>query len=248
MDFSNVKFRASSWGNLMSEPRSKADKDAGRLGATCKKELIKIYNQIVYGRKKDLVTKYMDKGTQVEEDGITMFSRVEKKLYYKNEEDMLQNDWFTGHPDIYLGDNILNADEVWDIKNRWDLDSMMPKLEEEVDTGEELQLQVYYSLTGAQGGGIVNTLVSCPENILNDEKRRLLYNMNVISEESPDFKRAWAELEKNLVFEDIPIQERVIKLPVPRNDELIQKMKDKVPSLRNWLQNFHEKHLNLYPK
>lgn len=248
IDFSQIKFRASSWGNLMSDPQSKEDKAAGLLGATCKKELIKIYNQEVYGRKTDITTRHMDKGTQAEEESITLFSRVEKKLFEKNGEDRLENEWFTGHPDIFEGESILNADEVWDIKSRWNMDSFMPKLEEKVDKGEELQLQCYYSLTGAKGGGIVNTLVSCPENILLEEKRRLLYSMNVISEESPEFVRAWEEMEKNLVFEDIDYRERVIKQFVPRNDEIIAKMQAKVPVLRNWLQNFHEKHLSLYPK
>ncbi len=232
----------------MSEPRSKADKDAVRLGATCKKELIKIYNQEIYGRKMDLVTKHMEKGTQAEGDSIMLFSMVEGKIFYKNEEDRLENEWFTGHPDIFEGESILNADEVWDIKSRWNMDSFMPKLEEEVETNEELQLQVYYSLTGAKGGGIANTLVSCPENILMEEKRRLLYHMNVISEESPEYQRAAAQLERNLLFEDIDPRERVIKQPVPRNDELIQKMKEKVPIFREWLHKFHQKHMNLYPK
>jgi hypothetical protein len=72
--------------------------------------------------------------------------------------------------------------------------------------------------------------------------------MNVISEESPDYKIAVAELENNIVFEDIDYRERVIKQPVTRNDELIQKMKDKVPIMRQWLEDFHKKHMNLYPK
>ena len=248
INWDEIKFRASSWGNLMSEPKSKEDKLAGKLGATCKKELIKIYNQEIYGRKQDLVTRQMDKGTQVEGDSIKLFSIVEGRMFYKNEEDRLENEWFTGHPDIFTGDNILNANEVWDIKSRWNMDSFMPKLEEEVDTGEELQLQVYYSLTGAQGGGIANTLVSCPENILMEEKRRLLYSMNVISEESPEYKRAAAELEHLLTFPDIPEQERVIKKYVPRDEELIQKMKDKVPIFRQWLSDFEKKHLALYKR
>ena len=57
MDFSQTKFRASSWGNLLSEPVSKADKESGKLSLTCQKELIKIYNQVCYGRKKDITTK-----------------------------------------------------------------------------------------------------------------------------------------------------------------------------------------------
>ena len=92
MDFSQTKFRASSWGNLLSEPVSKADKESGKLSLTCQKELIKIYNQVCYGRKKDITTKQMDKGIQAEPESIKLLSMVEGKLYYKNEEP-LQNEW-----------------------------------------------------------------------------------------------------------------------------------------------------------
>lgn len=247
IDWSKVKFRASSWGNLMTEPRTKSDADEFGLGATCQKELIKVYNLLRYGRKKDLVLKQMEKGIMVEPESIQLFSALEGRLYFKNEQP-LENDFFTGHPDIYTGNNILSAEEVNDIKSSWELDTFTPKLIEKPDKGYEAQLNVYYDLTGAKSGNLVYALVSAPIGIVESEKRKLLYSMNVISEESPEYVTAAAELEKMLVFDDIPPEERCIKIPVPRNNELIQKMKDKVPVLRGWLAWFHEKHMGLYPK
>lgn len=247
MDFSQTKFRASSWGNLLSEPVSKADKESGKLSLTCQKELIKIYNQVCYGRKKDITTKQMDKGIQAEPESIKLYSLVEGKLFYKNEE-KLENEWFIGHPDIFLGDNIMNADQVDDIKSSYELDTFMPKLIESVDKSYEAQMNVYYDLCNCKEGNLVYCLVDCPESVLENEKKKLLYSMNVISEISQEYLIAVAELEKLLLFPDIDYRERVIKINVPRNDELIQKMKDKVPVLRKWLQDFHEKHMSLYPK
>ena len=246
-DFSKIKFRASAWGNLMSEPQSKADKEAGRLSKTCIKELIKIYSQEVYGRKKDITTNKMLKGTEGEEDSITLFSRVEGRFFRKNEE-QLENDCFKGHLDVYEGENILNAVSVWDLKTRWELETFLPKLAEDVDNGEYLQLQVYFDLSGAECGGIVNTLIDCPMSILEDEKRRLLYSMNVATDLAPEYLKAAAELEKLLTFPDIDYRERVIKQEVRRDDEIIAKMKAKVPRMRAWLQEFHEKHMSHYPK
>ena len=54
IDWSTIKFRASSWGNLNTEPVTKAAKEAGELSKTCQTELIKIYNQVKYGRRKDI--------------------------------------------------------------------------------------------------------------------------------------------------------------------------------------------------
>lgn len=247
IDWNKIKFRASSWGNLMTEPKTKADKEAGNLSKTCQKELIKIYIQELYGRKKDIKTKEMDKGTQAEEESITLASRVEKTLFIKNQE-RLENDWFTGHVDIFEGESITTAVSVWDIKTRWELESFMPKLVEDVEDSEYYQVQVYLDLTGAKCGGIMNTLVDCPINILMEEKRRLLFSMNVVSEESPEYLEAAAELERLLTFPDIDYRERVIKQEIKRDDNIIAKMKIKVPHMRQWLADFHVKHMNLYPK
>lgn len=247
MDFSKVKFRASSWGNLLSEPVSKADKESGKLSLTCQKELIKIYNREMYGRKKDITTACMEKGILCEDDSIKLFSAVEGVFYIKNQE-QLENEWFTGKPDIYQGESIFNADEIHDIKSSFELDTFIPKLIEKPDSGYEAQLNVYFDLCNCSKGSIAYCLVDAPMKVLDGEKRKLLYNMDVISEESPEFKEAALELEKQLTFPDIDYRERVIKIPFYRNDELISKMKAKVPVLRTWLQEFHEKHMSLYPK
>lgn len=237
IDWENIKFRASSWGNLLTGTRT--DKNA--IGDTCAKELLKIYSQEVYGRKKDITTKQMDKGIQAEYDSIMLFSQVEGKLFAKNDE-RFENEWFCGHPDL------INGTELYDIKTSWELDSFLPKLIAEPDKGYIAQLNAYFDLCGCDTGGIVYCLVSAPINILESEKKSLLWKMNVISELSPEYVKAANELERLMVFDDIDYRERVIKVPVDRDDELIQKMKDKVPILRQWLKDFHEKHMNLYPK
>lgn len=247
VDWNKVKFRASSWGNLMTEPKEKAAKDRGELSVTCQKELIKIYNQVKYGRRYEIVTRIMEKGIIGEETSIDLYSVVEKKLYIKNDQE-LENEWFTGHPDIYTGKSIREAEEVDDIKTRWTLDTFTPRLIEKVDNSEICQLNVYFSLTGAKYGAIVNTLIDCPATILEGEKYALLRRMDVATEENPEFKKAYAQLVKNLTFPDIDPKERVIKQVVQRDDELIQRMKDKVPVLREWLSNFEKTHMSQYPK
>ena len=246
IDWSKVKFRASSWGNLLSEPQTKADREAGKLGMTCQKELIKIYNWIKYGRKVDLTGKQIEKGHVCEPDSINLYSMVEGVIYEKNEQ-QLSNEWFTGHPDLYLGADIYHAEEVDDIKTRWSIDSFMPKLIEKVDAGEIAQMNVYYSLTGAQRGAIVNTLVSAPRNMVEEAKYYALKRLNAATEYSPEAIETMQEIEKNMIFDDIPIYERVIKTPVERDDELIEKMKSKVPIFRQWLADFEQKHQSLYP-
>ena len=248
MDSSKVKFRASSWGNLMAEPKDAADKKAGKLGMTCQKELLKIYNLYKYGRKpKDIRTNAMDKGILLQSEGIQLYSMLEGELYEENDL-QLENEWFTGKPDMFLGESNYKAKKVDDLKNSYELETFTPKMIETTDKGYEYQLNVYYDLTGALEGGLVHTLLSAPQSVLFDEHQYLLRSGKYISEESPDFLLAWAEREKELVYEDIDPRERCIKIPVPRNDELIEKMKAKVPIFRQWLEDFEKKHMNQYPK
>ncbi len=243
INWDKVKFRASSWGNLLAESKDKKEP----VGKTAAAELIKIYNLYKYGRRKEIITRPMTKGILCEPDSIRLYSMLEGKLYQKNTE-QLENDDFIGHPDIISGESIHNADEVDDIKSSYELDTFTPKLIESLDRGYEAQLNVYFDLCGCSSGNIVYCLVDAPESILLEEKRRLLYQMNVISELSPEYLEACEELERNLTFQDIAPEERVIKIPVQRNDELIEKMKSKVPVFRQWLSDFEKKHLSLYPK
>ena len=235
INWNEIKFRASSWGNLLTEPATKAAKEAGELSKTCQAELIKIYVQEIYDRKEDIITAAMDKGKQVEDEAIRILSMVDGEMYSKNQEPH-ENEWFTGHPDI------VTETEVHDIKSSWSIFTFLPKMMEEPDKAYVAQLNCYYSLTGAQGGAICYVLASAPIGIIESEKRKLLFSMNVISEFSPEYLKAAEILEKNMVYEDIPLGQRVIKKYIPRDEELIQKMKDKVPRLREWLQEFDKIH------
>lgn len=247
IDWDKVKFRASSWGNLLTEPKSAEDKKRGLLGATCKAELIKVYNWVKYGRKTDLSGKQIEKGTVCEPDSINLYSFVEGKMYEKNEL-LLENEWFTGHPDLFLGEDIYHAEEVDDIKSRWSIDTFTPKLIEKVDAGEIAQMNVYYCLTGAKKGAIVNTLVSAPDYMVQEAKYYALKKLNVATEYSPEAIETMQEIEKNMIFDDIDPRERVIKTPVERDDELIEKMKSKVPIFRQWLHDLDKNHRNRYPE
>lgn len=240
IDWSKAKFRASSWGNLLTEPKLKSDKDAGKLSLTCQKELVKVYNRLKYGREYDVYTKEMAKGKIAEPDSILMVSKVEGVWYEKNKEPK-ENEWFTGTPDIFSGVSIHEAEDVSDIKTCWDLETFGDKIIDGVSNANIAQLNVYYDLTGAKGGNIFFVLPDCPPQLLEAEKYKLLRSMDVVSEENPEYKEAAHKLQMCLTYPDIPIEERVFKVPVPRDEELIQKMKDKVPKLRAWLAEHDEK-------
>ena len=113
MDFSKILFRASGCGHLMTEPKSKADKDAGSLSEGAKTHLIDVYVANKYGRQDEINSKYIEKGLMVEEDGITHYSRVKKRFFKKNI-DHLSNEFIKGTPDLFDGDDIRHAEIITD--------------------------------------------------------------------------------------------------------------------------------------
>jgi len=108
--------RASFVGKIMSEPKLKADKEAGNLSEGAKTELNKLAKQIVYGYRPELNTKPILKGLRCEQDSIDLLNRVFFTFYEKNTV-RISNDFLTGEADI-LGDDV-----IIDIKSSYSLDT-----------------------------------------------------------------------------------------------------------------------------
>jgi hypothetical protein len=99
-------------------------------------------------------------------------------------------------------------------------------------------------LLGLDKACVAYCLIDTPEHIRNSAKFSLLRKMDVVSEESPEFIKEWNEKEKNMIFSNAPLEERILLFPVYRNEELIEKAKAKVLKARTFLQELEYKHLN----
>jgi hypothetical protein len=240
MDFSNTLFRASGIGHLMAEPKSAADKKAGNLSEGAKTHLIDVYVQNKYGRKTDISNKYIEKGLQVEEDAITLFSRVKKRFFKKNELHM-HNQYLKGTPDLFEGLEISIAEEIIDIKSSWDIYTFFRVHTKDINSLYWYQLQAYMALTGAKKATLAYCLVNTPELMLMDEKRRLFYKMNAGTEENADYIKAAEELEKSMIYDDIPLNERVIEFNIERDDAEIENMYAKITKARKYLNELDRK-------
>lgn len=234
IDFSNTLFRCSSLGHIMTEPKSKADKDAGNLSETAKTHLIDIFVSKKYNRQNNIQNKYIQKGLMVEEDSITLYSRVKKQFFKKNKE-RISNEFITGEPDLYEGTNILKADVIIDAKSSWDIFTFFRTKTKPVNSDYYWQGQGYMALTGAKKFILAYCLVNTPGILINDEKRRLLYKMGVATEENEDFIQACEELERLMKYDDIPMQERVIEFEIERNEDDIQAACANVIKCRKYL-------------
>ena len=239
--------RCSSLGSIMTEPKDKASKAAGELSKTAKTHLKSVYILEKYGREKELKSKPITKGIEVEEDSITLLARVMKRMLYKNEQ-RLNNDFITGLPDVYDGKTIYESNYIIDIKSSYDLHSFIANIGEPLDRDYYYQLQGYMALSGAPKAYIAYCLVDTPSHIIEGEKFKLLKSMDVISEESPQFYAEALKIEKNMTFGDIPKEERVLLFQVERNDEVISAMYSMVVKAREYLQDLESQHLTFNNK
>jgi hypothetical protein len=239
LDFSKTLIRSSSVGYLMTEPQSKADKEAGLLSKTAQRHLLEVYIAEKYGRKKDIQTKQMKKGIEVEDESIELLNNYWNKDYVKNTQ-RFSNEFITGLPDVVA----LNPNMIIDIKSSYDLWTFLGNLPDKLDNLYYWQLQSYMWLTGSEKAYIAYCLVDTPFGIIEQEKRYLLNKMDVISDESPEYIQEATRLEFNMTFEDISINERVLLFPVDRSEDDILRIQYKVERAREYLGEIEETHLN----
>ena len=239
-DFSKLKIHCSSLGVLFVEPRDAAAKKAGELSATAKTHLYKVYIEHHWNRRRQLTSKQLEKGILCEPQSIQMIGILDDKIYEKNDE-VKENEWIIGCADV--------VDEfIQDVKSSYDSETFVPMLLEPLEKNYEIQMQGYMWLWEKQKALIRRCLISAPDRILSNEKRSLLYRMDVATDDNPEYKLAAAELEYNLTYEDIPLEQKCITHEVLRDENIISQIPSKVEKAREFLKYLHEKHLSLNKK
>jgi len=176
----------------------------------------------------------MDKGNLVQDEIMAMMSFFEDKTYTRNTE-RKSNEWIEGECDCV-------HDLVDDYKASWEPESFIPNLIDPLSKDYFYQMQGYTWLWGKQKGRIIWGLVNCPEMILQNERKKLLFSLDVATDLDPKYQEAVGEMEKNLIFDDIPMSERLIIANIDRDEEIIAKIPQKVTKAREYLQYLDEKH------
>lgn len=244
-DFSKWKCRASQIGLLMTPPKDKEAKARGELGESAKTSLVEAYVRAKYSRESDIYTKEMEKGVIMEKAGADLFTEVTGKKF-KIHKKYLENEFFSGHIDLYCGENIEYVEECWDVKNSWDMKTFMGNVMKPLNPLYKGQIRIYYNLLGCRRGGIAQTLVTAPEHLINDELFRLARKMGIIdmSIPNPEYEAAAAKLEYSLRFDDVDPRERLLLFSVEQDDEFITQAQQQVVKARRFLQELEDRHRN----
>ena len=234
IDANKILFRCSSLGDIMKEPRSKSESISETAKTLCKAMI----RELKYNRHKEIISKYMEKGTMVEPECIAMYSELRGFQMTKNETHF-NNEFIKGTPDICLGDADKETgeffiEEVYDIKSSWDLFTL-PFPSDTLDKDYFFQLQGYLALTGGKKAKVVYCLANTPGIIITQEKNYLLKKLQGRENIEEIFPQLSEDLEKNMIFDDIPINERIIEFSIDRDENVINGIYDKVLKCREYI-------------
>ena len=219
----DFKIRCSAIGKIMTDPRAKSETLSETTKTYCRTWL----TEKVYDRRIDVTSKQMDKGNTMEGVAIDFAANIVEPgaLWFKNE-DKFSDEYMAGTPDV------LTADTVFDIKCPWSF-ATFPLFEPELPNKEYYwQLQGYMALTGRQSAAILYVLTDAPEHILLDEARKLSYQRGL----GGDTTETIDEVRHLLTYPDVADGLKFKRFDVGRDEEAIQKIRDRVSLCREYIQ------------
>lgn len=203
------------------------------LPVSVKSVLNKLWAEETFQKRREVETKYMDKGIIVEEMSISLYSRVIGKPFFKNKE-RKKNDLISGEPDNTY-DSVIR-----DIKSSWDL-TTFPFNETEIPNKNYYwQLMGYMDLWEFQRAELIYCLVDTPEELINDEKFRVARKTGYL--DLPDFLEN--EVINRMTFSDIPEPMRVNVFDLKYDFEAVKAMYKRLYQCREYLFELNEKYGN----
>ena len=225
-----------------------AKRDApAKLSDTCISYLKEVYVFNKYGKEPiggAERSKYTLKGKAVEEESIMMLSRIDSQRYEKNTE-RYKNSYLTGEPDIIVTQDGV-ANKIIDIKSSYDFATLLSNHGFPLNPLYQAQVQGYMALTGATEAEVCYCLVNMPQEVIESEKKRIFYAINPVTEEDPFYKKSIERIEWNMTFDEIPIEERILRFKVERDEDYIQRTYRRIEECRSWLKEFENMYVNLY--
>lgn len=219
MKIKEFKCRASKIGDLMTNGKGKVPV----MGDTAKNYLKEWVIEEITGHRKEIQSKYLTKGIEVEPLALERAGKLYGCEFNKNTE-RLANEFFTGEWDSK------NDELVIDVKSSWDAFTF-PYFIIEPPKGYYNQLQVYMDLTGLKKASLVYCLENATEDEIDRKAQKLAWEDGL---EEPDMKH-WDKASEMLTFDHLPDWMRIKRFEFKRNDHLIEAMKTRVEVARLYI-------------
>jgi hypothetical protein len=212
------KCRASKGGVLLTNDRS-----GKAMGETAKSYCKEWTISELTGKEKDIKSKYLSRGNDMEVFAINRASNHYKCEFQKNEIN-LENEYFTGTYDAK------NIERVIDTKVPFDAFTF-PFFVTEPDKDYYAQLQIYMDLTGLKKA----SLCYCLENGSEEQIERLSWQIaKELGKDEPDIDE-WDLAEKELSYDHLPDNLRIKVFEFEYDECFIEKAKQRVLDAREYI-------------
>lgn len=158
---SEILFRCSSIGKLMTEPKTKAE---GILSAGAKTYVRELAQQAIFGVEYEFSSRETEKGIRLEGDAIELLNRVRGLSLTKNVE-RRTNGYITGECDLF--DQVRRRGH--DLKVSWSVKTFRAFQEDCADRLYEWQMVGYQSLWDADEWEVNWALLDTPDDLIGYE-------------------------------------------------------------------------------
>lgn len=178
-------------------------KNVPSLSETCKKFLVKTFAAHEHDRYEEITSKYLEKGTNEEQNAITLLSRVLKIVFKKNTV-RLSDAFKSGECDLYTGPSIENAEHTYDTKCSWSLITFLEAVAAALNPIYEWQGQCYMDLYKAKKHTVAYCLVNGSFKQIMDEKYKAARQMEILDFDNcsdPKFIEKCKLIERNHIFD-----------------------------------------------
>lgn len=224
--FETYKFHPSSVAVLLTDPKS-----GDGLSKSAESYLDEIYIEEVFGRKKEISNKYIDKGNACENEGFIFATRHytnNTKYLDPSDRRTLSNDFVVGTPDIIL------EDKVVDLKGSWDIFSFSSA--DGFNDQYYIQLQCYMWLLGLKKADLFYYLSNTPSFMIENEKNRMFYKFGA-NDDDPEYQKWLESFLKMSIYDDLEFKDRYKIFSYAFDIDIIEKLKNRIEKSREYLLN-----------
>jgi hypothetical protein len=221
-----ILFRCSGVHALLTEPKTKAEKEIGGLSQASKIAVKGLWLFREYGYLEQVKSDCMDKGNECEQDSMELAQTVLGGEFRSRFATKLRNDYVIGTPDI-----VLQTDYVEDIKTSWNLRTFSSA---ELSPQYYTQAQCYLWLTGKRNYRLIYCLVPTPQHLVEKEKNKLAWSFGN-DYENKDYIAQCEQIQKNSdLINDIPNEDKVKVFEFTFDEEFIENLKLKINNAREF--------------
>lgn len=174
----------------------------------------------LYDKKKEITSKYFEKGNTVEAGSIEYVAKHRGYGFLIKNEDYYENEFVTGTPDVVVGKK-----EVIDVKSSWDCFTFPLFEEKQTNRAYWWQLQGYMYLTGIPNAQLMYVLMDMPDSMI----------MADFEWKNPDGLE-YEEFEKKYKYSDLSFDLRIKAYSIAIDPSAINAIKDRVEHCRIYIE------------